>query len=638
MRDTTENTYTDTDVAPYQTYRYRVTAVDDDCNEGVPLEVTGQLVATAPVMFGRWDLPNDGKVGADYVNDYGINAHFYASHEITSIIYEISTDNENWMPIPSERINNEYELYYQNWSNTWERYISIDLSDFGQDNLYLRARATDENSATVTATVHLTIDLVCEVATNYSAAPNEDNTAIVLNWSTPADFDYAEIYKEYYYYGWKWGWEADVTGTTYTDTDIDIDNPYATYRYKIILYDKHGNESPETPIFSGSLAIPGPIAAKEFNTQTENGRINRQNASNYYLNAYFLSAKPITQIQYDYSLDGSTWQDLRPFISEDQKLNRVEKDFYSYRFIRMNIGPDSGIPDGPISIRASAVDEDANTLSQQVDLIKDAAPPGPVTNITAVPNEDNTGIVLSWTNPADGDFKYLRIDRGYNSITPIDFNQDIFTDTTVKPGIEYTYKFTSYDEFGNSSLHQPEIKAIMSTSMPNIENMYPEDGVWTNAASQTYTALFRSSLVVERIHFELSNDDGASWTTFRNAVPAKRDDGYYIDGSWDISEIGEETWMLRATAYDTAGGSSSETRTIHVDHVAPPAPANFAAEITSTSPNAISFSWDPVENAKVYRITKIYAKKSASHEILYFCVGRFFFIFDKIKVNNLCGC
>jgi fibronectin type 3 domain-containing protein len=607
LDSTAENTYIDRDVSPYKEYRYRVIAVDDEWYEGIPVEATAQLVTTGPVMLAYWDIGNDGKVNAYYVDDYSICAYFYALDEIRSIDYEISSDNLNWTAIPTEWILYDYDLYYDDWRNTWGRYIEIDLTDYGQGDLYIRATARDENSVTATATAHLVIDLVCEAATDCSAAPNEDNTAIELSWSVPDDYDYAELYRENYN-GMPWGCIDELTGTTYTDTNINKDNPYITYRYKIIIYDKHGNKSLETQPFSARLNTPGPISLKDFSTDIEDGRINRNDASRCYLSASFFSEKPLTQIQYDYSIDGTTWHDLRPFISEDQRLQREEKDFYYWRFIRMNIGPNSGVPDGPISIRATAVDEDGNSLEAKVDLVKDATPPQPVIDISAVPKEDNTGIVLTWTNPTDEDFKYLVINRGsYTSITPVDFNEETFTDTEVEVGTEYTYKFITYDEFGNASLIQPEIKTSILTDGPVIDTMYPDDGIRTNADTLSYSARFRSSLAVERIHFEISNDDGESWTTLRDVVPEKTYNEYYSSGSWDISEIGEEKWLLRATAYDTSGRSSSETRAIHIDHVAPPPPTNFKAEITSTSPNTISFSWDPVENAQRYSLSRIYA-------------------------------
>ncbi|MEM5767360.1 MAG: hypothetical protein AAGU32_03585, partial [Bacillota bacterium] len=605
--DTEGNTYTDTNVIPYRTYRYRVTAVDNDWSEEqVPVEVTGALAVTDPILFSCWNANNEGRVNAGNVSYYGVEARFMAAEDIVSIEYEISTDETKWDSIPEEIIGYDGGLYYSSWDGEWSRFLELDLSGYGEGPLWIRALAEDSGVHTATETLALSIDLACEVATDYRTVPNAENTAIELSWSAPEDFDYAEIYKEYYYYGWKWGYEARVTGTSYTDGEVDTANPYATYRYKIVLYDKHGNESPETPVFTGSLAAPGPIGLKAFDTDSRDCRINRYSSSGYYLSASFYSVKPLTEIRYEYSLDGTGWLDLKPFISEDQKLQREERYFYSYRFVRMNIGPDSGIPDGPISVRATAADDDDNTLTAQVDLIKDATPPQSVTNIVAVPNGDNTAIVLSWSNPAE-DFAYVHIYRDSTELTPEGFNAETFTDATLKTGVQYRYRFDVYDAFSNLSASRPEIEAILSTSVPVLEEMFPGEGYLTNGNTVGYSATFRSDIPVSLICFEASKDGGVTWITLKEGTPEKEYSGYRLYGSWDVGGIGEETWLLRATATDANGGSASETRTVHIDHVGPPAPENFTGEITPGSSNVMEFRWDPVPGAKQYILTKKYA-------------------------------
>lgn len=86
-------------------------------------------------------------------------------------------------------------------------------------------------------------------------------------------------------------------------------------------------------------------------------------------------------------------------------------------------------------------------------------PPGPVKNLKAVVG---ASITLTWTNPADSDFKGVRILRKSGNQAPssltdptamiiFDDLASSFIDKDVKPGVRYSYAVFAYDEFPNFS-------------------------------------------------------------------------------------------------------------------------------------------------------------------------------------------
>lgn len=603
------NTFEDTDVFYYINYKYRVIAVDMDYNiDENPPEVSARLNSPQAILLQSWDLGNNGVINLLNFEYYQVNANIMADNDIVSIEYELSTDNSNWSPIDETIIDYDYGLEFNSRNNSWNHHIYLNFTEteyMNQDSFWIKVTATDIDGTILSDVQEISIDMVCEDATDFTADADAESAEIRLSWSVPDDYMYGILYKGNYSskYGWQWQYLKNIDTTSYTDTDVDPDNLYKTYKYRILIYDVNGNESQNPPEITVNFDTPGPIGFMRWYLTTEDGKINRNNSSNYSINAYFYSINPINTIKYNYSLDGEIWLDLTPFISSDSGTNFDQKEASGNHYIRINIGDESGIPDGGFHIQAMCTDEEGNTHIEEKMLIKDATLPQNVTNITALPNEDNTAIVLTWTNPAS-DLEYLIIERDNRSISTSGFNLETFTDSDVKPGMKYTYKFMVYDAFGNCSLNPPTIDAILSTDKPILESMTPEDGYLTKGTTLDYSATFRSDKKINRIIFEASKD-GVVWELLKDDVPRLEYNGYYLWGTWDISSIEEEEWNIRATAYAEDGGMASETRRVFIDHKAPPVPSNFRAEVSSN--NTISFTWDTVEGAEKYYIRRDYA-------------------------------
>jgi len=101
--------------------------------------------------------------------------------------------------------------------------------------------------------------------------------------------------------------------------------------------------------------------------------------------------------------------------------------------------------------------------------LPDVTPPGNPTNVKAT--TDPSGITLSWNNPKDEDFDYVRIlrndDRYYSSPSIgkliYEGNNKYFTDSNVVEGHKYYYSLFSRDRAGNYSsgslisiIHNPQ--------------------------------------------------------------------------------------------------------------------------------------------------------------------------------------
>ncbi|KJS70576.1 MAG: hypothetical protein JL56_16630 [Desulfotomaculum sp. BICA1-6] len=605
MEDTQENTYTDTNVAPNTIYNYQVVAVDPLGNESAsPPQAEGTLAAS-PIYLLDWYIGDDGVANSWYYQNCTIEASFTAAEGINSINYELSTDGSSWQELDAALINSDYGLEYNSWNDSWYRYVRLDLSNLADGQYWVRATAADAAENTLMVTHTLIKDIVAEDATDLTATPNAANNALVLTWNNPDDFDYADLYWYDYSRGY-WRWLADVQDNTYTDTTVDPDNPYRIYSYQVVVYDIYNNESQNPPEVSGQLHTEGPIGFSEWYIYNE-GKIWAGNVNGFNINASFLASRQITAIDYYYSIEDGGWNSLTPFISYDQGLNYNVSTATGYRSITLSIGGSVGLPDGEIRLRAVATDEDGNTLAEEITVYKDTTLPANVADFTVTPNDDHTGLVLSWVNPGD-DYDHVIIERSFSTLTN-NLIDTTYTDLTAQAGLPYKYRVIAVDAFGNKAANPPDVTAVLPTPGPVLDSMYPNNDFLTNAKTINYDARFRCEQEVVSILLEVS-EDGTTWQPLNagQTTPTMYNEYYRMSGTWDISAIGEVACQLRVTATDAGGRSASDTRTIYVDHVAPAAPADFiATAIQATSPYSVSLSWSSMEDVNYYYLRRDYA-------------------------------
>ena len=85
------------------------------------------------------------------------------------------------------------------------------------------------------------------------------------------------------------------------------------------------------------------------------------------------------------------------YVGEGSSALRLHT-YSFYRNITINVEEPLGWSDGTY-IRAQATDIEGNTCTADLTVLKDAAPPANVTNLSAELNEDKTAVVLTWDNP-----------------------------------------------------------------------------------------------------------------------------------------------------------------------------------------------------------------------------------------------
>jgi hypothetical protein len=130
-----------------------------------------------------------------------------------------------------------------------------------------------------------------------------------------------------------------------------------------------------------------------------------------------------------------------------------------------------------------------NSLENQVFRtlsLQDTTPPGNPTNVKA--SSSSSGVTISWDNPNDLDFDYIRVmrndDRYYGSPfighLVYEGNGKYFNDANVKASEKYFYSLFSRDRAGNYSsgslisiIHNPTGKDTWGDNLTPADNIYP---------------------------------------------------------------------------------------------------------------------------------------------------------------------
>ena len=143
----------------------------------------------------------------------------------------------------------DYGLEYSSWDRTWSRFVYLDLRGVESDYIYLKAIVSDTSGNNLTVNSILEKDMICNDPTGFNAEGDLENGKITLTWSVPDDYDYGYLYKGNYSNksGWQWQYLSYVDSVSYVDTSVAKDNSYKTYKYRLVIYDKSGNECMDPP-------------------------------------------------------------------------------------------------------------------------------------------------------------------------------------------------------------------------------------------------------------------------------------------------------------------------------------------------------------------------------------------------------
>jgi hypothetical protein len=180
--------------------------------------------------------------------------------------------------------------------------------------------------------------------------------------------------------------------------------------------------------------------------------------------------------------------------------------------------------------------ESGNRYFQTLSLA-DLVPPANVTNVKAV--SKTGGITISWKNPSDADFEYVRVLR---SIDRFHSNPKVghlayegsggyFTDGNVSVGIKYFYSLFSVDEKGNYSsgslisiTHNPDTVNVVTPHYPPFveEQIFSEIYIITqkylnyNFEMGSVISLSGDSLITIKTNYTPKNKNEDMWVEIRS--------------------------------------------------------------------------------------------------------------------------
>ncbi|MGI6358056.1 MAG: hypothetical protein ACOX2K_05095 [Bacillota bacterium] len=598
------NTYTDHYVMPYQSYTYKVVAVDiyDNVSADPPI-VTGELVSD-PLMFDQLYLSNDGVASANNLEWFYVEASFFAKEELMAIDYCYSADQVDWLSV-DPLISWDYELY--GYDHSWNRGVELDLSGFADGVYYLRATATDVDGLTLSVERQFKVKTVADNVTNLAVAPNDDNDALLLTWENPADFSRAEVYRwthdssdpsEKWTHVWTLYRWSDPN-CEYLDTDV---YPYKTYSYRVRIVDGYGNISVDEPTVSGELTSEGELAFLNWDL-SDDQVIASDDVGSFYIGAYFSARHQMSEIEFSFSSDNENFQSLEPLLNYDNGFYWIAYRNRGYRTARFNL---TSLPEGDLWLRAVGRDQLGNELAVTKQIYKDTVPPGLVTEFTVQVNDDLSGFVLSWVNPEDEDFDHAVVQGRLSSSsywsTLGNVQDGTYTDFDVTPGLQYEYQIRTVDIWGNHSPASESRLVTIPVDAPVLVSLKPSDGTETSHTNIYYAAEFIDDHEITSIVVEVSLD-GETWQPLNaNATPSRSNNRFTVSGYWDLTPIGEGLYQVRARAVDVAGRSTtSQLHWVTVDRLPPAIPANFTAENVA---NGIRLAWDPIPDAERYTLTR----------------------------------
>jgi len=220
------------------------------------------------------------------------------------------------------------------------------------------------------------------------------------------------------------------------------------------------------------------------------------------------------------------------------------------------------------------------------------------TNLTVTPNEENTALVLTWTNPDS--FREANIYRQVDGEERWDYIGytvgNFYVDTWVELGVTYNYRVDVYDENWYRFYNSATAQGALDSSSPIVLAEWWTNHGGINEYSQDYFYMYATFMSVHEIidiQYEYSAD-GTAW----DSVPLAYDYGMYNYGNrWsreivaDWSGVAEGTYQVKATALDTEGNTLESVTTVVKDLVAPDSIVTDLTVTADTDTPALILTW-----------------------------------------------
>ncbi|MGE5416695.1 MAG: Ig-like domain-containing protein [Acidobacteriota bacterium] len=350
---------------------------------------------------------------------------------------------------------------------------------------------------------------------------------------------------------------------------------------------------------------------------TNDGVITTDNWDAFEINASFQSVYDISSIGFQ-CWDEEGWYALPSSkIIEDSGLIHVTETGKWSRTIVVDFG---GIDIDQLKIRVVAADNQGSILPADETLTIEQ-PVNGVSNLTVVPNADESGLVLTWTNPPENFYRakiYKLYDYGEG--TEWSYMDRVYgntwTDYDVESGVTYTYLVEAYDYNYNKFPDVAEASGkINAPNGPQVVSLtFDNNGIANiNNHQYYYIHAYYRAQVMPSVGFELSTD-GTNWQPLTSSSAIVNNwpgEPYYESWSrkWrfeielNLSSLPDGQYLVRTTA--TAEGVTTQplSASFKKDTVLPT--VTGLTVTPNAENNALVLSWINVDDFERAIVSKL---------------------------------
>jgi len=243
------------------------------------------------------------------------------------------------------------------------------------------------------------------------------------------------------------------------------------------------------------------------------------------------------------------------------------------------------LEDGVIRMKAIAWDAAGNASRELIyDYAIDNTGPQQVKNLSY--SSTNVTATLRWSDVADPDLQYFRVERKmssgiYQKISDVTGTLGVNL-YNLTPGTEYTYRVVAYDRYGNRGIPSEDITVLTKSDFtpPVITAIQPAPGYYAREIPVEITASDEHS--VASITLQISTDR-ISWQNVYTQEYTAPSRTRFLNHTLALNAYSEGSLYVRAVAKD-AGGNESDIGVnaplvqYIVDRTAPAAPKAVTAE------------------------------------------------------------
>ena len=593
--ETTDQTYTDTNLKSGEEYVYGVVAVD---KEGVISEEKTVSVTPACTSVKSITLPNN-KNDIGGLNEIKLTATMESDLSKTGGKgeFQFSRDGKEWKSACNANVQSNGVDYVGYWS----------LRNVVTGEYSLRFVFTDKDGGQSYKDIKVNVDRTHPAPIDeVTITPME--TYISLSWQISVEYD-TQIYRIYKRAENETDFEllSEIRNrdtTSYNDKKVKEN---VTYYYYIVGTDAYGQESLRYDIVSAGL----------INDTIPPQFIKMTPASNNYI----YGKQPFSVVGNDnvgvaktalyYSTDPEAPLESWTLIDEHNGSS------YS-----QNIDT-TVMPNGVVYVVAKIYDAVGNfTYSPKQRYMCDNQGPEQVKNVKCIA-VDGTTATLSWSDVSDDDISCFVVeckqsDGVWKSVSRTSTNLGVNL-SGLTPEHDYVYRVIGYDKRSNRGTPSEEITVttLKDTICPKVTKITPDPGYFKSEINLRFTA--EDDYRVKSIEIQTSTDK-KSWKTVSEIKATGESAKCTFDCKLDLKNYEEGSVFVRAKVYDSYGNvTEDKDLTCYeyvVDRTAPIQPTGVTASSGETEGGSsfVNISWNAITDDNSFAYYRVYKSNSADGE------------------------